>query len=530
MKSKILILEWLLIVAIFFCGCAAFVYKIDPYFHYHQPDTDRYFYVLDNQRSQNDGISKHFDYDALITGTSMAENFKTSEFDEIFGVDSIKVPYSGGSYKEINDNLTIALKSNPKLKTIIRCLDMGRFFDSADVMRSDLGEYPTYLYDSNPFNDVKYLLNKDIIFSRSYRMAKENDDPNALRGITSFDDYSRWQYGYSFGIDTVLPGRNMTVEQGVSVHLTESERKTIEENITKNVTSLADQYPDVDFYYFFSPYSIVWWAPLVNNGIMDRQIEAERYIIELILEHSNIHLYSFNNKTEITTDLNNYKDDRHYGQWVNTLMLKWMHDREGILTKDNYEKYLEDEYEFYSEYDYANANSQKDYEADFYAAAILNQEIRGEVPEDLLHSDVSHIHLNGALLQDGLYENQEGILCTGSLSREAGNDISISDYVRNFEYIGAEIDIDDIGSHRFLEFYGKKESGHGQPFVFVYDSNNNMVASLTKNYGEIDNEWHQYVIELPEMTGSVTVILNGGYIDISGDKDSTYSFCNLILY
>lgn len=143
---------------------------------------------------------------------------------------------------------------------------------------------------------------------------------------------------------------------------------------------------------------------------------------------------------------------------------------------------------------------------------------------------VLYFLLNGALLQDGLYENQEGILCTGSLSREAGNDISISDYVRNFEYIGAEIDIDDIGSHRFLEFYGKKESGHGQPFVFVYDSNNNMVASLTKNYGEIDNEWYQYVIELPEMTGSVTVILNGGYIDISGDKDSTYSFCNLILY
>ena len=71
------------------------VYKIDPFFHYHKPDTEKYFYELNNQRSQNDGVMKRFDYDALITGSSMSAYFRTSELDELFGTDSIKVTFNG---------------------------------------------------------------------------------------------------------------------------------------------------------------------------------------------------------------------------------------------------------------------------------------------------------------------------------------------------------------------------------------------------------------------------------------------------
>lgn len=530
MKSKILLMEWIAVVTTCLCICAIFVYKIDPYFHYRKPDTKEYFYRLNNPRSQNDGISKHFDYDAMITGTSMVENFKTSEFDEIFGVRSIKVPYSGATYKEINDNLIIALDHNPELKTIIRGLDTRRFFDSADLMRIDLGVYPTYLYDANPFNDVEYLLNRDIIFTRAYDIVKEKDDPNATQGITSFDAYCRWQYNYTFGIDAVLPGRDMSSGQGASVHLTDEERKIIYENITQNVTSLAACYPDVTFYYFFTPYSIVWWAQLVNSGELDRQLEAEQYIIELILEQPNIHLYSFNNNTEIITDLNNYKDATHYGQWINSLMLRWMYDGKYLITKENYMKYLEKEYKFYSEYDYTGANNQEDYESDFHAAAIINQEIYGVAPESLLASENVEISLNGAQLQSDLYDNQLGIICIGSLSRESGSEIPVSDYVRDTEYIGAKIHVNDMKAHRYLEFYGKKESNQGQPSVFVYNSEGKKVVSLTISCGDLDGEWHQYVIELPKMKGEATIILNGGYIDNTGGENSIYCFGNVTLY
>ncbi len=301
MKVKVWLISWLVIVISSLSVLGYLVYRIDPFFHYHKPELNKYFYILNNQRSQNDGISKHFDYDALISGTSMTENFRTTEADMIFGFHSIKVPYSGGTFKEINDNIERALSSNKELTTVIRCLDMGKILAMADDMRTDLGKYPSYLYDNNPFNDLKYLLNRDIIFGRAYQMTLDNDKEGFKAGITSFDDYSRWQEAYTFGINTVSPN-GVAVKDTEQLHLTAEEKGMIKESIDQNVTSVADQYPNVEFYYFYSPYSVVAWNDWKTQGNLYKQLEAEAYVTELILPHENIHLFSFNNRIEITSE------------------------------------------------------------------------------------------------------------------------------------------------------------------------------------------------------------------------------------
>lgn len=531
MKSKVWLVGWFALVMFLLSVIGGWVYKIDPYFHYHKPDLEAYFYVLNNQRSQNDGISKHFDYDALITGTSMTANFKTSEMDAIFGVNSIKVPYSGGSYKETNDNLAVALENNPNLKIIVRGLDYGMIFDDKDRMRDDLGSYPTYLYDKNPFNDVRYMFNKDIIFGKVYAMALENDEEGFIPGITSFDDYSRWQYSYVFGKNTVIP--NEIIERGESAevtHLIDVEKDIIKGNITQNVTSLADEYPDVDFYYFFSPYSAAWWSELVNDGTIYRQIEAEQYVVELILEHDNIHLYSFNNRTDITTNLNNYKDAYHYGEWINSLILRWMHDGEYLLTKDNYLDYLAKELSFYMNFNYESLNWQEDYESDFYAAALLNYEFKGAEPIDVLNNDFVSIELSNSEIVQDQHNGKNGIQCIESLQKEHGSDVSIWDYVLHIKYVGAKICISELGDHNYLVFYGKKVTGQGQPAVYVYSDQNEKVEEVTAMYQNTDNEWHQYVINLSKVDGGVTLIFNGGDVDNTGSLDSTYVFSDITLY
>ena len=85
---------------------------------------------------------------------------------------------------------------------------------------------------------------------------------------------------------------------------------------------------------------------------LDRQIAAERYVIQLILPCDNIRLFSFSNETDITMDLNNYKDTIHYGEWTNSLLLKHMNNDYGRLTSDNYEEYLRTEKLLYSNFDY----------------------------------------------------------------------------------------------------------------------------------------------------------------------------------
>jgi len=142
------------------------------------------------------------------------------------------------------------------------------------------------------------------------------------------------------------------------------------ENVRQNISSLTDAYPDVTFYYFFTPYSILWWQRRVEGGDIYRQIEAEQLVIEEILKCPNIKLYSFNNNFDITTDLNNYRDRLHYAEWINSVMLQWMHEEKYLLTEENYEDYLAQELSYYVSYDYNSIPSQEDYEDDYRAAVL----------------------------------------------------------------------------------------------------------------------------------------------------------------
>ena len=348
---------------------------IDPFFHYHKPKTNEYFYILNNQRSQNDGIIKRFDYTGLITGTSMTENFKASEAEALWGGTFIKVPFSGGSNKEINDNIEVALRYNPNLSIVIRGLDFAMFMDEKDIMRTDLGNYPTYLYDGDIFNDVQYVFNRDVFFSRVYPMIKAKDDPDFAAGITSFDQYSNWMSKYQFGKNTLFPEGITTEEVWEPIHITEEDAARTRQNIEQNAVALACKYPNVVFYYFISPYSAKWWKESLENGTIYRQMEAAEIAAEEILRCPNIHLFSINNRFDLTTDLNNYKDSAHYGEWINSLMLRYMHDGRYLLTSENYKEHFDEILQFYTTFDYTQMNNQPDYEDDYYAAFLLKQGI-----------------------------------------------------------------------------------------------------------------------------------------------------------
>ncbi len=382
MKAKVWLISWGMTVICILCMIGIVNYQIDPFFHYHKPNTEKYYFILDNERSQNDGIVKHFEYDALITGTSMTENFLTSEADMLFGLHFVKVPFSGGSFKEVNGIVETALRYNPNIKMVIRGLDMGwtNFFE-ADAMRFDLGEYPTYLYDHNLFNDVKYLLNASTV-KRVVKMLYSTVQSNYKAGITEFDDYARWQEGVGirFGVKEVCKEGLEIKGADAQKVLTDEEKALMRKAVTQNVVSIAERYPSVEFYYFFPPYSIVSWNTYKEQGEIQKYVDAEQYMIELLVSHQNIHLFSFNNRFDIITDLNNYKDSAHYGSWINSLILKWMKETKYQLTENNYRDYIQDEYDFYSCYNYGEILDQPDYEADLYAAALLNEELTGAEP------------------------------------------------------------------------------------------------------------------------------------------------------
>lgn len=69
---------------------AALVIYVDPFFHYHAP-LKGFPYLVDNQLSQNPGMASHMEYDSVILGSSMTVNFQTTWFQELMGLNTIKL-------------------------------------------------------------------------------------------------------------------------------------------------------------------------------------------------------------------------------------------------------------------------------------------------------------------------------------------------------------------------------------------------------------------------------------------------------
>lgn len=344
-----------LTLAVFILFASITIY-IDPLFHYHAP-LKNYAYPINNERYQNDGITRNFEYDSIITGTSMTENFMKTEADEIFHANFIKIPYNGAFFNEINDRLERAYDNERNVKFIIRGIDYDML--AADKNATRDFDYPTYLYNDNIFDDVNYVLNKSILLGQTwdvirYSRGGENE-------TTSFDEYVNWHAPKSeFGRDAVLVTYTLNEKAEEQKILSDEERISILENIRQNVTDLADEHPETTFYYFFTPYSICYWDKKNNDGKLNAQLDTERVVIEEILKHPNIKLYSFFNNFELICNLDNYKDFLHYGEWVNSWILEWMWNDEYLLTSDNYMEYVETIQEFYNSYDYESLRSMED--------------------------------------------------------------------------------------------------------------------------------------------------------------------------
>lgn len=324
-------------------GISALVIVMDPNFHYHKPFSF-VNYKLANQRYQNDGIVKHFDYDAIITGTSMTENFKTSEFDELFGVQSIKVSFAGSFFKETSDTLQVALENNSNIQYIVRSLDGYSIFADKDEAGYDLSTYPTYLYNDNLVDDVKYILNKNnILSSISFLLNKKS---------TTFDEYTYWSDQMTYGKKKLNESYTRPEIVDKTIDITPEEINRLKENISQNIISLAQEYPDVQFYLFYPPSCIYAFDSTYRRGTLNKELLGEEMVTEMLLEYNNIHVFSFLDAHDIINNLNNYKDIMHYSGDINSRILKDMKDGNHQLTKENYKQFYKEAREYYNNFNY----------------------------------------------------------------------------------------------------------------------------------------------------------------------------------
>ncbi len=312
---------------------AAAIGVIDPFFQYHRPLFGMEP-LVDNERYQNPGIADHFPYDSVILGSSMTENFRAGWFDEAFGCSSVKLSYSAartGSYAWM-------------LQKAAKGRELSHVFlglDSASLI-VDHGTYmfplPEYLYDNDPFNDVEYLLNMDVL-KPAARLVWKN-----LRGtVPPMEDAYVWDAPGLYGREKVKNSVNWDLE-GRSPEPADASAylENTRENLEKDLIPYIEANPDTEFHIFYPPYSVLQWDLMRYRGELEARLNVTELSIDMLLPYENVSLYFYQNDSDTVCDLDNYKDYSHYSAEVSREIVAWMREGKGRVTEENKQAILED--------------------------------------------------------------------------------------------------------------------------------------------------------------------------------------------
>lgn len=319
------------------------VYYVDPYLQYHKPN-DRFQYNMEMNDFDaiNPGIARNYDYDTIITGSSMSRSFLPSYIDEKFSCKTVKLSMAEARGKDFKDLFSV-VSEHKNLKRVIMGLDTFAF-----TVDKDFSSYqkPLYLYDDFMINDMLYLVNMDGLV-KSYETVVYT---RAGGKTLTQDEYQNYALSNTFSKEKVVDiFKNKTNVKHITEYDVEAQTKTIVENLNKNIVPFIKQNPEIDFFFYFPPYSIVRWGITENQKA---EIHAMQVIIEELLPYENVSIYFYQGKTEVITNLNNYMDTIHFSSDVANDIVDEMADEGNRLTESNYMNVLEGFYRFVREYDY----------------------------------------------------------------------------------------------------------------------------------------------------------------------------------
>lgn len=293
-------------------ACALCVFIVDPFQVYRKAS----FYVpyIENttQAYTNAGIARHYEYDSAIVGSSMTENFRPTQLDEVLGGQFIKLCSSGGSAYNHAVLMRTAFETHT-LRRVLYGFDMYSFVGDPSGTASAL---PTYLYDENPFNDVSYLLNRDVLLDRLKELYEYNQYTPYEVGEDIRDDMYAWGTLYSYGEEEVLASYSM-YDNPASMLPYDTYQENALKNLEQNLISIINEHPDTQFDIFIPPYSELEWYVMYLKGHLDFVLNIKELCTERLLELPNVTLYDFNAREEWVRDLRYYKDYSHYAPEIN---------------------------------------------------------------------------------------------------------------------------------------------------------------------------------------------------------------------
>lgn len=335
----------------FFIVCAALgsalgalLYAYDPLMLFHAP-WGRPPTLHESMRLQAAGIINNARFDGVILGTSMTENTSAVEAGRLLGGEFVNLSITASDYFERGLVLAHALRQQA-LQRVIFSLDAGVYGrEGHPVFHREAFDF---LYDRNPFNDVRaYLTPRFLECALQWSMSEDCIGRPAGLDRLNLDRPNAWfelpeqkvRFG---GLDNWFRARNdWQVNAALAAIAADGRRIAAGEppvaderqraQAVAEALAYVDQYllqvvkahPEVEFYLFFPPYSRIRFAQWHQLGLplAGAHEAVVRHLAGAAEALDNLAVFGFESE-DFIDDIAWYKDTAHYHQQIDSLILQ----------------------------------------------------------------------------------------------------------------------------------------------------------------------------------------------------------------
>ncbi len=299
-------------------GIFVIVYTVDPYQQFRGSDK----YICDG-RMEIPGVSRHHDYNAVMMGSSMANNNNSCLVDSLFSTpehrwQTLNFSLTGG----MSDDYDIVLDwlhREGKVRHILFDFDFFSFSKKCNSIQ-------TCLYSDNPFDKLKYVYNYTTLENCWVKLTK----PHGLDSLYHFrspnnkeaavEDYLACiaspmrKEGYDFDFDNL--------------------KKAFDECLYSHIRIMGD----VEWYIYFPPYSAFEFVRYRDEGNWPDIARFKEYVCGTLTACPNVRLFDFQTDTSYIMAFDQYMDIRHFSWDFNDRILTDISRGSHRLTQDNYKE------------------------------------------------------------------------------------------------------------------------------------------------------------------------------------------------
>lgn len=330
-SSRIWLIFTAIIVAIgVLCLCIV-TYLVDPFFQYRYVDGQ----YLVSCKYSGAGLIKNYEYDTLLIGSSMTENFDMNLMRKELNCRPLHVNIGGMSDEDVIQYVKLA-NDVGKAKKYYICVDLA-YFNGIQQPKT-----------------VEYLLDNDIVSKLKYSMSYESwfrmlpidlglktfkhivgAVPNSCEYKVMIDYYGYSGNMYTYGENVV----NDAYKNGIN-QIKKVNNDGLYESLIHGIDTYFEEMDinNAEYVFFFPPYSALFWKDAREEGYYDIYLNSKEYFIEKC--EGNAKIYDFQSAYH-TMNLDNYRDTSHYSPRINDWMVSEFGKDDYVVNSSNKDMFRE---------------------------------------------------------------------------------------------------------------------------------------------------------------------------------------------